>query len=91
VQITPLSVGTAGRFVAIHEDLTELALTQEALQATSEQLLTARDEERERIAIELHDSTCQHLAVINLGLERLRRVLPKDDRGRDHRRHRRRL
>jgi signal transduction histidine kinase len=74
VQITPLSVGTAGRFVAIHDDLTEVALTQEALQVTSEQLLTARDEERQRIAIELHDSTSQHLAAISLGLARLRRT-----------------
>ena len=74
VQITPLSVGTAGRFVAIHDDLTELAMAQEALQATFEQLLTARDEERQRIAIELHDSTSQHLAAISLGLARLRRA-----------------
>ena len=77
VQVTPLSVGTAGRFVAIHDDLTELALTQEALQVTSEQLLTARDEERQRIAIELHDSTSQHLAAISLGLAKLRRASPK--------------
>ncbi len=76
VQITPLSVGTAGRFVAVHDDLTELAVTQEALQVSSEQILTARDEERQRIAIELHDSTSQHLAAINLSLARLRRVSP---------------
>ena len=42
VQITPLSRGAAGRFVAIHDDLTELALAQEALQVTSEQLLAVR-------------------------------------------------
>ncbi|MGH6909717.1 MAG: PAS domain-containing sensor histidine kinase, partial [Phenylobacterium sp.] len=76
VQITPLSMGTAGRFVAIHDDLTELALAQEALKVTSEQLLNARDEERQRIALELHDSTLQHLAAINFGLARLRRASP---------------
>ena len=81
VQITPLSLGTAGRFVAIHDDQTELALTQEALQATLEQILTARDEERQRIAIELHDSTGQHLAAINLGLAALRRASPKGSPG----------
>jgi signal transduction histidine kinase len=74
VQITPLSVGTAGRWVAIHDDLTELALTQEALKVTSEQLLNARDEERQRIALELHDSTLQHLATISFGLAKLRRA-----------------
>jgi signal transduction histidine kinase len=77
VQITPLSVGTAGRFVAIHDDLTELALTQEALKVTSEQLLTVRDEERQRIALELHDSTLQHLAMISFGLAKLRRAAPR--------------
>lgn len=74
IEITPLSVGTAGCFVAIHEDQTELARTLEALQATSAELLHARDEERERIAIELHDSTSQHLAAISLGLMQLRRA-----------------
>lgn len=77
VQISPLSVGNAGSFVAIHDDLTDLALTQEALQVTSEQLLAARDDERQRIAIELHDSTSQHLAAIGLGLANLRLALPK--------------
>lgn len=76
VQITPLSVGTPGRLVAIHDDFTDLAVAQEALQVTSEQLLTARDEERERIAIELHNSTSQHLAAISLGLAKLRRASP---------------
>jgi PAS domain S-box-containing protein len=76
VQITPMLVGTTSRFVAIHDDLTELALTQEALQVTSQQLVTAREEERQRIALELHDSTSQHLAAISLGLAKLRRTLP---------------
>ncbi len=74
VQITPLSAGGFGRFLAIHDDQTELATAQEALKVTSEQLLTARDEERQRIAIELHDSTSQHLAAISLSLARLRRA-----------------
>ncbi len=77
VQITPLSVGTASRFVAIHDDQTELAITQKALRTTSEQLLTARDEERQRIAVELHDSTSQHLVAISFALTRLRQVSPE--------------
>lgn len=51
-------------------------LVPEAFRATSEQLLAARDEERQRIAIELHDSTCQHLVAISLGLAKLRLVAP---------------
>ena len=37
----------------------------------SEQLLALQEEERQRIARELHDSTAQHLVATNLGLMRL--------------------
>jgi PAS domain S-box-containing protein len=37
----------------------------------SKQLLRAQDEERRRIARELHDSTCQHLVAVGIGLTRL--------------------
>jgi signal transduction histidine kinase len=79
MRITPLSVGADGRFVAIHDDLTEVVRMQEALQATSEELLTARDEERQRIAIELHDSTSQNLVAAGFGLARLRRAVSLGD------------
>jgi signal transduction histidine kinase len=72
VQITPLRFGAAIRYVATHDNVTELVLAQEALRRTSEQLLTAQDDERSRIAIELHDSTSQHLAALGLGLARLK-------------------
>ena len=62
--------------IVLDSDQTELAMTQEAMRATSEKLLHARDEERERIAIELHDSTSQHLTAIGLGLTRLRMSSP---------------
>jgi hypothetical protein len=39
----------------------------------SEQLLALQEEERQRIARELHDSTAQSLVVANLGLARLER------------------
>lgn len=41
-------------------------------------LLAAQDEERRRIAMELHDSTCQHLAALNLSLGRLRPLVAGD-------------
>jgi two-component system, NarL family, sensor kinase len=72
VQITTLRLGAGVRFVAIHENLTELVRAQEALRRTSAELMTAQDDERRRIAIELHDSTSQHLAVLGMGLGRLR-------------------
>jgi len=42
--------------------------------AEYERLLALQDEERRRIANELHDSTAQHLAAISLNLMRLRAV-----------------
>ncbi|HEY9217214.1 MAG TPA: sensor histidine kinase [Phenylobacterium sp.] len=52
---------------------------QAALPATSGELLAARDDERQRIAIELHDSTSQHLAAMSLALARLRHASRHDE------------
>lgn len=41
-------------------------------------LLAAQEEERARITMELHDSTCQHLAALNLSLGRLRPLVAGD-------------
>ena len=79
VQITPLPLGNATYFAAIHEDLTERARVLAALSDTSDQLLQAQEHERQRIAIELHDSMSQHLAAMVLGLGRLDRRV-RDDR-----------
>lgn len=73
VRITPLRLAEGIRYVVMHEDLTELVRAREALSRASERLLTAQDDERQRIALELHDSTAQHLAVLGMGLARLRR------------------
>jgi two-component system NarL family sensor kinase len=67
--------GQALRLIASHEDVTEVARAQAALRETSERLLTIQDEERQRIAVELHDSTSQHLVALGLGVTRLRRSL----------------
>jgi signal transduction histidine kinase len=73
VRITPVSLGGETHFVVIHEDLTERARVLAALLETSDQLLHAQEQERQRIAIELHDSTSQHLAGLTLSLGSLRR------------------
>jgi two-component system, NarL family, sensor kinase len=46
---------------------------------TPELVLWAQEQERERIAVELHDSTSQHLVAIGLGLAKLRRTLDAGD------------
>ncbi|MGH6911055.1 MAG: PAS domain-containing protein, partial [Phenylobacterium sp.] len=69
--------GQALRLIAMQEDVTEVARAQAALRETSERLLTIQDEERQRIAVELHDSTSQHLVALGLGVTRLRRMLDR--------------
>jgi signal transduction histidine kinase len=74
IRVTPLRAGVAN-FIAIHEDQTEVGQTQAALRHTTQQLLCAQQEERERITIELHDSTGGRLAALSQGVSRLRRLM----------------
>jgi signal transduction histidine kinase len=75
IRISPLRAGVA-RFIAVHEDLTEIAAAQAAaLDASGGQLLSAQQDERERLAIDLHDSTGPHLAALGTGVSELRRLL----------------
>jgi PAS domain S-box-containing protein len=53
---------------SIGEDITERKQTEEALRRLSVSLLQTQDEERRRIARELHDSTGQKLAVLAMNL-----------------------
>jgi signal transduction histidine kinase len=71
-QAHPFASGASLIFWGVNEP--RLA-EQAALQQASEKLLSAQEEERERIAIELHDSTSQHLVALGLGVARLRRLL----------------
>jgi two-component system, NarL family, sensor kinase len=80
VRIAPLRVGDATYFAAIHEDLTERAKILATLHETSDQLLHAQEMERQRIAIELHDSMSQHLAGLVMGLTQLRSRVEDDPR-----------
>jgi signal transduction histidine kinase len=79
LKITPLTVGRTRRFIAVHQDLAAPARVQAELNKVAEQLLSAQDDERQRIAVELHDSTSQHLVALGLGVTRLKRLL--HDRG----------
>lgn len=72
--LTSLSTDSRACFVATHEDLAETATHRNSAQSR----LVVQDEERQRIAIELHDSTCQHLVALGLGVTRLRRLVGDD-------------
>ena len=56
----------------IFRDITAVKIAQEETQRLSQRVLSAQDDERQRIAQELHNSTAQHLAAIGLNLMALR-------------------
>ncbi|HUJ11454.1 MAG TPA: PAS domain-containing protein [Verrucomicrobiae bacterium] len=60
--------GKVYRIAGIAEDVTERRKSEEALRRLSIQLLQSQDEERRRIARELHDSTGQRLAAVAMHL-----------------------
>jgi PAS domain S-box-containing protein len=65
------TAGKPVRMVGGMRDLTERNQAEEAAHALPAELLKAQDEERRRIARELHDSTAQELAVVSMNLGRL--------------------
>jgi signal transduction histidine kinase len=66
--------GSRRHFVVAHEDITEAKATEKALQRLAGRLLKVQDEERRRIARDLHDSTAQNLLGATLGISRALRL-----------------
>jgi PAS domain S-box-containing protein len=60
-------------------DITDRKLAAESLEELSGRLITAQDEERTRIARELHDDFSQRLALQGIGLAQLWKKLPESD------------
>ena len=58
--------------IVANEDLTDVKQAREAMSELSGQISTLREEERQRIAQELHDSTAQHLVAATLNLMTLK-------------------
>jgi signal transduction histidine kinase len=69
--------GEVERVVGVAVDITERRQLSADLRATSFALLQAEENERRRIAREIHDSTAQHLVALDLGLSRLENLLSK--------------
>ncbi len=67
------------RVVVAHENVTEIKLAERALRTLTGRLLGARDEERRRVARELHDGPAQMLVGVSIGLERLRSFAARPD------------
>ena len=64
-------------FTALIRDLTDRKRTEQALRELSGRVLRLQDEERSRLARELHDGTSQALAAMHLHLAALENVLPQ--------------
>ena len=64
------------RTVVAHEDITDATLAQRSLREAAEHLLDLQEEERRRIAVELHDSSGQNLVALGLAVSRLKALSP---------------
>ncbi len=71
-RIYPNSQSRPAQMVGVTMDITERKRAEEALRAVGGRLIAAQEEERGRIARELHDDVCQRLAVIGMELERIK-------------------
>jgi len=68
--------GSFAGFIGSCIDVTEQKLAEEALSTVSQRLIQAHEEERTRIARELHDDLNQQLALLAMNLDRLKQDLP---------------
>ncbi len=60
-------------FIGSAIDTTDHKLAQQALEKVSGQLIEAQEQERSRIARDLHDDICQRLALLSMEIERANR------------------
>jgi len=68
--------GEAERMLGMDVDVTERKLAEEALTSMRRSLIAAQEQERTRIARDLHDDTNQRLALLAVAIEQLKRDLP---------------
>jgi PAS domain S-box-containing protein len=73
------SSGTPAYALVIAVDVTEHKRAEQTLQELSARLMRLQEDERRRIARELHDSTGQNLAALKLNLSRLNRAALEPD------------
>ncbi|MGB9473040.1 MAG: MASE1 domain-containing protein [Candidatus Acidiferrum sp.] len=67
---------TAAPFMTLSVLVEERKRSEEALTAMSGRLITAQEEERARIARELHDDLNQRMALVQMGLEEFKQGIP---------------
>lgn len=72
--------GKVSGFVALTEDINERKRAEDGIRKLSGQLLHLQDEERRKIARDLHDVTGQDLVALSTTLERLHATTPATNR-----------
>jgi len=80
VELHGVRVYSGTKFVAsfvIYQDITERKKSEEKLMALRNRLARAQEEERARIARDLHDDTGQRLALLSIDLEQLKQASMK--------------
>jgi PAS domain S-box-containing protein len=60
------------RMIGLVADVTERKLAEEAISSVSRRLIEAQEQERGRIARELHDDLSQRMALLQIGLEQFK-------------------
>lgn len=70
--------GQVVSILSLVHDVTERRRAEQALRELSGRLLLLQDEERRRIARELHDTTAQNLSALAINLELLERAAPPE-------------
>lgn len=68
--------GSFAGYIGSCIDITECKLAEEALSTVSRRLIDAQEQERTRIARELHDDICQRLAMLEVELDLLHQSPP---------------
>jgi PAS domain S-box-containing protein len=76
MSVTPLKTSDGGVVISLH-DITERKRHEQAIQELGGRLINAQEQERSRIAGELHDDINQQVAMLAIELQQLERSLPE--------------
>lgn len=66
---------------ALAQELEQKVRTEKEIRALSARLINAQEEERARLARELHDDVSQQIAIVSIGLSNLKRAIPPEFAG----------